>query len=81
MELLKAMQPSYWFSAHLHCKFAAAFRHVISGRITKFLALDKCGFRKEFVQVCYTVIVYVYTTVQERSFVVVLHPEIELCKC
>lgn len=49
MELLKKLCPSYWFSGHLHCKFAAAYRH--ANCITKFLALDKCLPRGGFLQI------------------------------
>jgi lariat debranching enzyme len=50
MELLQYLKPSFWFSAHLHCKFAAVYRHT-NNDVTKFLALDKCLPRKRFLQV------------------------------
>ncbi|XP_010525890.1 PREDICTED: lariat debranching enzyme [Tarenaya hassleriana] len=49
--LLEKLKPRYWFSAHLHCKFAAAVRHGEDGPVTKFLALDKCLPGKRFLQI------------------------------
>ncbi|EGG04686.1 uncharacterized protein MELLADRAFT_37239, partial [Melampsora larici-populina 98AG31] len=93
MEILQTIKPSYWFSAHLHVKFAALVRHgqqpaslsqapnsgrqhhtnpdeleidvddsdteVVDGALetktqipmTRFLALDKCMPRKDFLQI------------------------------
>ena len=46
MEILQHLLPQYWFSGHLHVKFAAIFEEE-----TKFLALDKCLPQRRFLQV------------------------------
>ena len=60
-ELLHFTKPRYWFSGHLHVKFAAIVPHAEaddtkdsvkdSDYYTRFLALDKCLPRREFLQV------------------------------
>lgn len=49
-QLMEFLKPFYWFSAHLHCKFAALIPHENEEK-TKFLALDKCLPKRKFLQV------------------------------
>lgn len=52
MELLKHHYPSHWFAAHLHCKFTANVPNENkSDEVTKFLALDKCLQRRQFLEI------------------------------
>ena len=51
MTILQHLKPQYWFSAHLHVKFAAVYHHHDNDSITKFLALDKCLPGRRFLQV------------------------------
>lgn len=44
--LLESLQPAWWFAAHLHCRFEALWNDK-----TRFLALDKIGSRRKFLEV------------------------------
>ncbi|KAH3746045.1 Lariat debranching enzyme, DBR1 [Pelomyxa schiedti] len=51
--LLNTLQPKYWFSAHLHVRFTASCPHPGSStaRTTEFLALDKIGPKRDWLDV------------------------------
>jgi hypothetical protein len=55
MQLLHTLRPTYWFCGHMHVKFAAVVQHSAASsnapaHSTHFLALDKVGPRKQFLQ-------------------------------
>ena len=52
--LLQEVKPKYWFSAHLHCRFAVTLRHN-ENAATEFLALDKCLPRRQYLEVRFLV--------------------------
>jgi len=47
--LLQDIKPKYWFSAHLHVRFAVTLRHN-ENEATEFLALDKCLPRRKYLE-------------------------------
>jgi lariat debranching enzyme len=47
MEILTKLKPKYWFSGHMHMHFSAIVTHP-DGSTTRFLALDKCQPRRQF---------------------------------
>ncbi|XP_047139513.1 uncharacterized protein LOC100215288 isoform X1 [Hydra vulgaris] len=49
-DILKALKPAYWFSGHMHAKFSALVEHE-NGSVTRFLALDKCLPKRNFLQI------------------------------
>lgn len=50
-DLLYSLKPSYWFAAHLHCKFGCVVKHDDTEKTTKFLALSLIGHPESFLQI------------------------------
>ncbi|KAI9304155.1 Metallo-dependent phosphatase-like protein [Cunninghamella echinulata] len=50
-QLLTHLKPNYWFAAHLHVKYSAYVNHNEWKKVTRFLSLDKCLPRRQFLQV------------------------------
>ncbi|XP_057658327.1 lariat debranching enzyme-like isoform X1 [Diorhabda carinulata] len=49
-DLMYHLKPSYWFSAHLHCKYSAIVKHQ-DDSVTRFLSLDKCLPKRNFLEI------------------------------
>ncbi|SPQ97501.1 unnamed protein product (mitochondrion) [Plasmodiophora brassicae] len=45
-DIMDRLQPNYWFSAHLHCRFDARVPH--GDRVTSFMSYDKPGPNRKF---------------------------------
>lgn len=50
--LLHTLKPDHWVSAHMHVKFTANIPWDDS-KSTKFIALNKCSSRNDFIEVLY----------------------------
>lgn len=50
LRILEVAKPNYWFSAHMHVKYAALFPHPLE-KYTHFLSLDKCLPKRSCLQV------------------------------
>jgi hypothetical protein len=51
MDILTRLKPNFAFAGHMHMHFNAIVPHdERRGNVTRFMALDKCGFRRQFVQ-------------------------------
>eukprot|EP00397_Hematodinium_sp_SG-2012_P001830 GEMP01001835.1.p1 GENE.GEMP01001835.1~~GEMP01001835.1.p1 ORF type:complete len:1360 (+),score=508.99 GEMP01001835.1:50-4129(+) len=48
-ELIEKLRPDYCFAAHMHVKFAALWPHD-DDTVTRFLALDKCLPKRDYIQ-------------------------------
>ena len=48
--LLHALKPDHWFAAHMHVTFRASIPWN-DGKSTKFVALNKCSHRNDFIEV------------------------------
>lgn len=54
LRLLKELKPNIWYSAHMHVRYEAEYRHD-NGVVSDFLALDKCHPRRctaEHLEIC-----------------------------
>ncbi|AFZ79487.1 RNA lariat debranching enzyme, putative [Theileria equi strain WA] len=49
-KLLEKLQPTFWFSGHLHVKYEAKYKHE-DGSTTHFLALDKVLPNRQFLKI------------------------------
>ena len=47
-EVMKKLQPPYWFAAHIHVKFPAIYEETEK---TKFLSLDKPIREEDFIEI------------------------------